>query len=94
MAFTKRPGFEREQVGDIDDVVFTDSDSVSIAKVTEAELPDEDLTKKQRASLTREIEAQETLEDINTELRRIAFLLERISGVEAPREIFLSDPDY
>lgn len=93
-SFTKRPGFVREQTQSIDDTVFLDSDNNSIAKVSEAELPFDDLTKTQKQSLTREIEVKETLEDIQTELRRIAFLLERISGVDAPREVFLNDPDY
>ena len=86
--FTKRPGFVRETVGDIDDVVFLDSDEVSIAKVSEATLPYGDLSKEQKAALSRDIEVKTTLNDMRVELRRIAFLLERISGVDIDADNF------
>ena len=107
MAFIKRPGFEREEVVDINDIVYTNPDTgeevgrVSLDGTTvdsEGNLylsTVQDLpierTKIQTEFLHRELLMLEALKDLVAEQRRTNFLLERISGVDIDVEVFEDD---
>tara|TARA_R110000782_G_scaffold60865_4_gene125672 strand:+ start:761 stop:1078 length:318 start_codon:yes stop_codon:yes gene_type:complete len=103
VTFTKRPGFEREEVTDINSIVYVDADGDAVGRVSlEGASVDSngdlrisviqdyptDPTKTQSQFLARELKLVETLERILAEQRKTNFLLEQISGVDIDAEVF------
>ena len=104
--FTKRPGFAREEVTDINSIVYEDADGTAIGRVSldgttidsEGNLylsVVQDLptvrTKIQTEFLHREMLLLEALKDLVAEQRKTNFLLERISGVDIDVGVFEDD---
>ena len=107
MSFTKRPGFEREEVVDINSIVYTNPttgeevgrvslDGTSVDADGNLYLSTvQDLppvrTKIQTEFLHRDMLLVEAIKDLVAEQRRTNFLLERISGVDIDVEVFKND---
>jgi hypothetical protein len=101
--FTKRPGFEREEVTDINSIVYVDANGDAVGRVSlEGASVDSngnlrisvvqdyptDPTKAQSQFLARELKLVETLECLLAEQRKTNFLLEQMSSVSIDVEVF------
>lgn len=89
MTTIKRPGFAREDILDIDDIVTTASDGDAVGQVSIKEKPYQDLNDSEKASYLRDLLVLDTLEKILAEMRKQNFLLEQIADTgSVPVEIF------